>query len=133
WRRVGVDGCVRLEGCVNLISSGTDGFLVGLLGSAEEGRDVFFTSHSQLVSGDNDSAGDIYDARIGGGFPAVARPPECEGDACSTPVSPPNDPTPSSFTFNGQGNAPPVAKPKPKAKPRKCVKRAHVKCVASKK
>jgi len=140
WRGVGVGGCVRLAGCVSLISSGTDGYLVGLLGSAHEGRDVFFTTHSALVPGDNDSAGDIYDARIGGGFPVPVSPVECEGDACSTPVSPPVDQTPSSSTFNGPGNLPAQkgTRPKPRGVPRECFKRGkhgkrvRVRCVKSK-
>jgi hypothetical protein len=127
WRAPGVDGCARLAGCVSLITPGTDGFLVALLGSAHEGRDVFFTTHSSLLPQDNDHAGDIYDARIGGGFPAAVVPVECEGDACSAPASAPVDQTPSSSTFSGAGNllAPaPLVKPKPRGgPPRKCFKR----------
>jgi len=140
WRGVGVGGCVSLAGCVSLISPGTDGYLVGLLGSAHEGRDVFFTTHSGLVPGDNDSAGDIYDARIGGGFPTPVSPVECEGDACSAPVSPPVDQSPSSSTFNGPGNLPAQkgTKSKPRGVPRACFrrgkrgKRVRVRCVKSK-
>jgi hypothetical protein len=48
--------------------------------------------------------GNVYDARIDGHAAERApRPPECEGDACSTPPSPPVDSTPSSFTFTGNG------------------------------
>ncbi len=105
WRRDGVDGCGVLQGCLALITNGRGGLLNILLGSAENGRDVFIYTHSQLVAQDNDTAGDIYDARIGGGFPpGPPDPVECEGDACSTPASPPNDATPSSFTFSGNGN-----------------------------
>ena len=121
WRANGVDGCAQPQGCLALISGGRDGVRNQLLGIAEEGRDVFFATHEALGPQDQDTAGDIYDARIGGGF----RPPEspgveCEGDACSTPLSAPNDVTPSSFTFTGAGNIPapstetPVAKPKVK-------------------
>ena len=97
WRRDGVDGCRELQGCLALITNGRGGLLNILLGSAEDGRDVFIYTHSQLVAQDNDTAGDIYDARIGGGFPGPPpRPVECEGDACSSPASPPSDATPSS-------------------------------------
>ncbi len=124
WRRDGVGGCAHLQGCLSLITPGTDGYLVALLGVSEQGRDVFFYTSSQLVPGDNDTAGDFYDARIGGGFPEPPRPVACEGDACSTPFAAPSDPTPSSSTFQGAGNvllpALPHAKPKtrPKAKTR---------------
>jgi hypothetical protein len=124
WRRSGVTGCVHVQGCVTLISSGQHGRLVVLLGTAAEGRDVFFTTADQLLGQDNDGSLDIYDARIGGGFPAPApRPVECEASACSTPASPPSDATPASLSFSGAGNLlpglspPPQVKPKPKAKP----------------
>jgi hypothetical protein len=117
WRRDGIDGCAHLQGCVSLISSGQGGKIVMLLGSAAEGRDVIFSTASQLGAADNDSAIDIYDARIGGGFPAPApRPTECEGDACSTPAGAPNDPTPTLLPFSGAVNLPGATKPKPKAK-----------------
>ncbi len=105
WRKPGVNGCTHVQGCISLISSGRSGKLVMLLGVAHEGRDVFFSSAAQLGPNDNDNSGDVYDARIGGGEPpAPPRPVECEGDACSTPANPPNDATPSSFTFTGIGN-----------------------------
>jgi hypothetical protein len=134
WRRVGVDGCVHLQGCLSLISSGTDGGLVALLGATESGRDVFFFTRSSLLPRDNDTAGDVYDARIGGGFPEPARPVECEGDACSTPFAAPSDLTPSSSTFHGAGNLlgatlPEVKKPTSKTKV-KCKAKAKKKCKA---
>ncbi len=126
WRAPGVDGCTAIQGCLALITSGRGGYLNLLLGSAEEGRDVFIYTDSQLVPGDNDTAGDIYDVRIDGGFPAPPpHPVECEGDACSTPASPPNDATPSSFTFSGIGNVlgSPSTKPATKSKKTKTTKK----------
>ncbi len=106
WRGEGVDGCVVVEGCLALISGGRGGgYLTELVGATPSGRDVFFATHESLVPGDKDTAGDVYDARIGGGFPPPAPGPvECEGDACATPVGAPVDSTPSSFTFSGAGN-----------------------------
>jgi hypothetical protein len=136
WRRDGLNGCAHIQGCLSLITPGSeDGVQVVVLGTDASGRDVFFYTHSQLVPQDNDTAGDIYDARIDGGFPARARSVECEGDACSAPENPPNDATPSSFTFAGVGNLvqPSAAKPaangsrkseQPKTKKRKRKKRA---------
>jgi hypothetical protein len=128
WRRYGVDGCTHLQGCLALISSGGAGRIVGLLGTAHQGRDVFFFSAAQLGPNDNDGSLDVYDARIGGGEPPPARQVECEGDACSTPFAAPNDLTPSSSTFQGAGNVlgatlPEVkSKPKPKKKTKKKAK-----------
>jgi hypothetical protein len=128
WRRDGVDGCSQLQGCLALITDGRGGYKNLLLGTADEGRDVFIYTRSQLTAQDNDTSGDIYDVRIDGGFtPPPPRPVECEGDACSSPPSAPSDATPSSLTFNGAGNlaaeVTPVSKAtklKPKkAKPKK--------------
>jgi hypothetical protein len=124
WRRSGVGGCVQPQGCVALITDGRGGYLNLLLGTANEGRDVFFYTRSKLLSQDNDTAGDIYDARIGGGLPGPpARPVECEGDACSTPPSPPNDTTPSSLTSNGAGNVSPPSSAKPTGTHKKAKKK----------
>jgi hypothetical protein len=105
WRRDGIDGCGQLQGCLSLITNGQGGYFTMLLGTAHEGRDVFFYTSSQLGPNDHDKSGDIYDARIGGGFPPLPpRPVECEGEQCSTPAKAPDDATPSSFTFDGAGN-----------------------------
>jgi hypothetical protein len=134
WRRSGLDGCAHLQGCLSLISSGRGGKLVLLLGATRSGRDVFFSTASQLGPNDNDVALDIYDARIGGGEPpAPPRPVECEGDACSTPAPAPNDPTPSSSTFHGPGNLLGATLPEVKRKPKagkKCAAKAKKKCKA---
>ncbi len=122
WRRDGVNGCAHLQGCLALITSGRGGLENLLIGTTPSGSDVFIFTHSQLVKQDNDTAGDIYDVRIGGGFPEPSGPVECEGDACSTPFASPSDLTPSSATFQGAGNVlaptPPVLSPKPKPKPK---------------
>ncbi len=125
WRRDGSHGCTQVEGCLALITNGGGGYLNELLGTANEGRDVFIYTSSQLVSQDNDTAGDIYDVRVDGGIPGPARQVECVGDSCSTPFAAPSDLTPSSATFLGAGNvvstpasAKSVTKTKTKAKPR---------------
>jgi hypothetical protein len=105
WRRLGVGGCGRVQGCLALISNGIDGSKNVLLGVDQSGQNVFFATHSQLAPSDTDNLGDVYDARIGGGFPPpMPRPTECEGDVCATPAVSPSDVTPSTFTFSGPGN-----------------------------
>jgi hypothetical protein len=122
WRRDGVDGCGRVQGCLALITNGIDGTENVLLGVGRSGRDVFIGTHSQLVPTDTDQGGDIYDARINGGF-AVPRPApaECEGDACSTSQVAPGDPTQTLLPEVEGGNAhvnaaPPPTKKKTKRK-----------------
>ena len=129
WRRDGVDGCVHVQGCVGLITDGRDGLKNMFLGTDPSGGDVFFASHSQLAASDQDNAGDVYDARVDGGFaPPAPGPVECEGDACSTPLGAPLDVTPASLTFSGTGDlvsGPPVpasAKAKAKKKVVRCAK-----------
>jgi hypothetical protein len=109
------------NGVVSLISSPNDQFSQHLLGASEDGSNVFFVSHARLVPQDIDSSGDIYDARIDGGFPLSTESTACEGDTCV--ITPPalNDPTPGSSLFSGPGNPPPVivtrtSKTKPRAK-----------------
>jgi hypothetical protein len=136
WRKDGVGGCVSVEGCVALISSGTGGYKNVFLGTTESGGDVFFASHDSLVASDTDTAGDVYDARIGGGFPAPPTGPvECEGDACQSPMIAPIDTTPTSLAFSGQGNVVPKPKAKVKTKVKACRKgmvRKRGKCVKPK-
>jgi hypothetical protein len=136
WRRDGVDGCLARQGCLALITSGGGGFLNILLGSTASGRDVFFATNESLLPTDKDTAADIYDARVGGGFAQPVQVAPCEGDACSTPFAPPSEITPASASFQGAGNqsGPPAkakaktkAKAKAKAKPR-CKARAKRKC-----
>jgi hypothetical protein len=132
WRGDGVDGCAVLDGCVALLTDGRGGYLNLFLGSADEGRDVFIYTRSKLLVQDDDTSGDIYDVRVDGGLPeAGGRPVECEGDACSTPPSPPNDQTPSSSTFSGTGNVAPV-KPVAKSVKSKKVKKSAKKGKAKK-
>ena len=78
------------------------------------GRDIFFTSTEGILPQDSDGLSSLYDARIGGGFPAAAVPAGgCNGDACQGPPSVPNLlAAPASATFSGLGNpTPEVASP----------------------
>jgi hypothetical protein len=118
WELLGTGNCTEtapgftaaVGGCINLISSGESPQSSEIVDASADGRDMFFKTASSLLPQDPELI-DIYDARVGGGFPlAEPAPPECEGEACQQPASPLNDPTPSSRTFVGPGN--PVAKPK---------------------
>jgi hypothetical protein len=132
WETVGSGDCEETgsdyvpsaAGCVNLISSGDSDEPSEFVDSSASGDDVFFKTHSSLVSQDPGLV-DIYDARVDGGFPPPPPPPqpECEGESCMGPAppSPSTRPTPQSQTFVGPGD--PVVKPKPK--PRKCPKGKH--------
>jgi hypothetical protein len=60
---------------------------VQLIGTDTSGSDVFVSTTEQLVGQDTDTNGDIYDARIDGGFPGPRLTSECSGDACQGPLS----------------------------------------------
>jgi sugar lactone lactonase YvrE len=98
------------DGRVSLISSGkssTPSYLMGADWS--NGADnVFFYTRDRLVGWDVDNGTDIYDARVGGGFPEP--PPTgapCEGEACrGAGTSPSNTPGAGSGVFQGPGNPP---------------------------
>ncbi len=106
------------QGAVSLVSDGRDtqlnkGTSCGpqLQGVDETGSNVLFTSADPLVPGDVDGVQrDIYDARVGGGFPVssgdavgVCGPGLCEGASSS---SIPILPTPSSTTQGAEGISP---------------------------
>src|SRR5665213_2106083 len=83
------------DGNVYLISDGTPAgehvgnSSAGLVGIDPSGQNVFFTTGAQLVGQDIDELSDLYDARIGGGFPAP-KVNECVGEACQGVFSAPS-------------------------------------------
>lgn len=120
------------DGRASLISNGTSSDDSVFLDASASGDDVFFLTRSQLVGQDSDQQRDIYDARVGGGFPFTAPSAPCSGEACKPPpAGGPVGPSLASGAAGGAGNlvvpvavgqAKPKARPKtkPKAKPGKC-------------
>jgi hypothetical protein len=115
------------HGCLGLVSSGTAAGESAFLDASESGGDVFFLTSGRLSKADVDTSRDVYDAHectsASPCFPeAVSVPPPCtSGDACKPSASPQPSTfgAPSSSTFAGAGNLPPVPPPaaKPAAKP----------------
>ena len=134
WEAPGTGSCAKESpsfhspngGCLYLISSGESSSESTFIAAGPDGRDVFFTTEAGLLPEDPGSF-DIYDARAGGGFPRPTEAAVCEGEACQSPPSLPNDPTPASSAFEGAGNVvEPAAKPCAKGKVKKhgrCVKK----------
>jgi len=105
------------EGNVHLISSGTNSHPSFFLDSSESGSDVFFATAAGLVPSDTDGGYDVYDARIGGGFPQEPTPSECVTECQGPPVSSPSFVNPASAAFSGVGNlTPPTTAVTPKKK-----------------
>jgi hypothetical protein len=137
WEQGGAGGCEEGDtsfapasgGCLTLISSGKSSLDSEFVDASPNGHDVFFSTLSALVSQDYGLV-DIYDARVGGGFPEPPNSPApCEGEACQSPPEAPNDPTPASSAFQGAGNVvegKPASCRKPKVRRRgRCVPRKH--------
>jgi hypothetical protein len=97
------------HGTLFLVSSGVGSSDSLFLDNSESGGDVFFTTTSELLQGDNDGQYDVYDARVP--RPGDSRPPAsvpCQGDVCQGPPSVPSLlGLPASATFSGLGNVPP--------------------------
>ena len=112
------------DGAIDLISSGEDPAPSYFLDSSPDGSNVFFGTHAKLVPADTGSEGNLYDARIGGGFQESTGTRPCEGDACDNPPLAPIEQTPASLTFSGAGNlsGEPIAETKPKPATVKCHK-----------
>jgi hypothetical protein len=106
------------KGAVSLISGGAgpgDSYFIGATDNGcdaqpPKGCDVFFATFDQLVPSDTDTLADVYDARVGGGFPpAPPAPARCSGEECLGALSaPPLFGAPSSAAFAGAGNLTPV-------------------------
>jgi hypothetical protein len=116
-------------GCVGLISSGASPEESAFMDASENGDDVFFLSSARLAP-QSEGGASVYDAHMCTDSspcppPPPPPPPACEGDACQSPAAAFEDPTPGSLTYSGPGNpvlAAPFAKPKPKAKAKRCAK-----------
>lgn len=102
-------------GAAHLISTGTNDDNSLFIDASANGSDVFFITREQLVSRDVDGGYDLYDARVGGGFPESAPPPPCSADACrpGTTAAPP-PPAQSTSAFSGPGNVKSSSGAKPK-------------------
>jgi sugar lactone lactonase YvrE len=91
-----------------LISPGDGAYDAFFVDASDDGSDIFFQTDEALVSRDTDESSDVYDARVGGGFPSQSPPAppapcvraEC-GELGSGPVVSP--PAPSSTTSAGTG------------------------------
>ncbi len=113
WEEDGSGGCRESAGCLGLISSGEGRTDSEFVDASASGDDVFFRTSDSLVPQDPGLV-DIYDARVGGGFPSPAPPRlPCSGEACQSPTAATGNLTPGTNSFVGPGN-------KKGAKPRAC-------------
>jgi len=139
WRSEGTDDCGYARGCVSLISGGDEADDAFFVDASSSGDDVFFTSRESLTQSALGETTNVYDARVGGGFPETTE--SCTGTGCqgAAPAAPLFS-TPPSLTFSGTGNfapAPSAPSSAPKKKKTTCkkgfAKSKKGKCVAERK
>jgi hypothetical protein len=97
------------NGALHLLSDGHGPYPSRLVGASSSGNDVIIATADSLLPQDRDNGiQDLYDVRVGGGFPASSPTASCEGEACQGPLSvAPLAPTAASSTFAGSPNLPP--------------------------
>jgi len=105
WEAPGIGSCAGPGACLGLVSSGRSETGDVFLDASESGADAYFLTSRSLVGADS-GATDVYDAREGGGFPEASAPLACEGDACQSLPSEPEDPAPGTLQ-TGPGNPQP--------------------------
>jgi len=115
WEAAGEGSCTEASttyvrssgGCILQISDVSGDYESKFMDASPSGDDVFINTADQLVPADTDTRADVYDVRVGGGFPVVSAPARCtNADACKPPESP--QPSvfapPASATFSGPAN-----------------------------
>ena len=136
WEEAGSGSCTEggatyseaSGGCVDLISAGKSAANSIFLDADASGEDVFISTQSSLVTQDY-GLNDVYDARVGGGFPSPVAPTDCEGETCQSPPPPPPDVTPASAATVGGGNVRPVKSKRCRKGTRKVRKNGKTRCV----
>jgi Tol biopolymer transport system component len=107
---------------LSLLSGGQSALPSNFVGADADGNNALFTTRAQLVGWDQDNLVDIYDARVGGGFPEPDHELSCALDCQDPPSASPHEPSAVSATFVGPGN------PRPKRCKRIENRRKRAKC-----
>jgi hypothetical protein len=95
--------CREVNGCTHLLSSGEEVGPAQFLGASHDGHNVFFATAAQLVPQATPEFGNIYDARVDGGFSPPAPSVECA--SCQGVGNPPPlFSVPAGVSFEGAGN-----------------------------
>ena len=102
WEAQGEGSCTAVGGCLEILSNGALPQGATFADASADGADAWFLTAASLIPPDPGSI-DLYDAKVGGGFPEAAPQIPCEGDACQ--ILPAVPPEPSLATLaKGAGN-----------------------------
>ena len=97
------------DGQPHLISSGRGVSNAYFMDASADGSDVFFGTREQLLPADGDGGFDVYDARVGGGFPVEPVKVPCAEEGCQGAVSPiPAVPVIGTVSLGGNSDVLPV-------------------------
>lgn len=76
------------SGTTSLLSTGRGSDPASFANASLSGDDVFILTRQRLDSHDTDDLVDLYDVRVGGGFPPLTLPSSpCMGEACQSPAA----------------------------------------------
>lgn len=84
-----IDAYMWESGEVSLLSTGTSPSPSRFYNASSSGDDAFIVTREALVAGDRDDLVDLYDVRVGGGFPPPPTTPDCAAEACQGDAAPP--------------------------------------------
>jgi len=104
WEAQGEGNCALAAGCLSILSGGTLPQGATFADASAEGSDAYFLTEASLLPQDPGS-GDLYDAKVGGGFPEPQPQVPCEGDACQVLPAVPAEPSLATLA-KGAGNPP---------------------------
>jgi hypothetical protein len=102
WEAKGEGSCALTAGCISILSNGALPQGASFADASADGSDAYFLSEASLLPGDPGSM-DLYDAKVGGGFPEPQPQIPCEGDACQVLPAVPNEPSLATLA-KGAGN-----------------------------
>jgi hypothetical protein len=108
WEQDGTGTCTDTDNCVFLLSGASSTSDSSFVDASTSGDNAFVITRAQLAGQDVDRLRDLYDARIGGGFPVPPPSISCEGESClPPPLLTPASSAVASAMFSGVGNLSP--------------------------
>jgi hypothetical protein len=104
WETKGEGSCTLAAGCISILSNGALPQGATFADASADGSDAYFLTAASLLPADPGST-DLYDAKVGGGFPEPQPQIPCEGDACQILPAVPAEPSLATLA-KGAGNPP---------------------------